>query len=83
MLGRRDRCVAADWHDRRCGLGAGLGLPVASYEVVTSIGYWYDHAAWVMASTPGLRKVMRDQPDTWPQLNTYLARYDSREQETT
>ena len=68
----------ADW------LEAGLTTEraLASYEFVTAIGYWGDeYVPWVMASTPGLRKVMRDQPDTWPQLNAHLARYDSREQD--
>jgi hypothetical protein len=67
----------ADW------LEAGLTTEqaLASYEFVTSIGYWgEEYVPSVMASTPGLRRVMRDQPDTWPQLNAYLARYDSGEQ---
>jgi hypothetical protein len=68
----------ADW------LEAGLTTEqaLASYEFVTSIGYWgEDYVPWVLASTPGLRQVMRDQPDTWPQLNAYLERHDSQEHE--
>jgi hypothetical protein len=66
----------ADW------LEAGLTTEqaLASYEFVTSIGYWDEYVAWVMASTPGLRMLMRDQPGTWPLLNAYLARYDTGKQ---
>jgi hypothetical protein len=66
----------ADW------LEAGLTTErqLASYSFVTSLGYWDDYVAWVVASTPGLRKVLRDQPNTWPHLSGYLARYDSDEQ---
>jgi hypothetical protein len=67
----------ADW------LEAGLTTEqqLASYSIVTSIGYWENYVAWVMASTPGLRKVMRDQPNTWPNLNAYLARYEGGDED--
>jgi hypothetical protein len=65
----------ADW------LEAGLTTEqaLASYSSYTVV--WNTYVPWVMASTPGVRQVMRDQPDTWPLLNEHLARYDSREQE--
>jgi hypothetical protein len=64
----------ADW------LEAGLTTEqaLASYSSYTVL--WDEYVPSVVASTPVVRQVMRDQPGTWPQLDAYLARYDSREQ---
>jgi hypothetical protein len=44
------------------------------------IGDVHDYVERVIASTPGLRKAIRDQPGIWPSLTALLARHDEQEQ---
>jgi hypothetical protein len=47
---------------------------------VGEFGEIHNYVEKVIASTPGLRKVIRDQPGIWPSLTALVARHDEQEQ---
>jgi hypothetical protein len=64
----------ADWLET----GMLTSHQLASYEAYTPIiGSWDDYVAWLIASSPPLRAIIRNQPHSWPKLTDLVTLHGS------